>query len=85
MKFNSIRLILIFSSVVFLSSCLGTTDVTSYSTNPSFSSLTFAANDSIPYLSTAAFTLEYDSQVGDSVIVNLDSLPFNTQIGRAHV
>jgi len=84
MKFNSIRLILIFSSVVFLSSCLGTTDVTSYSTNPSFSSLTFAANDSIPYLSTAAFTLEYDSQVGDSVIVNLDSLPFNTRIDSVY-
>jgi len=80
MKFNFFRFTLLFSLVVLLSSCLGTTDTTDLSTNPSFSSLTFAANDSIPNIEDAEFTLEYDPLVGDSVIVNLDSLPYNTRI-----
>ncbi len=80
MKFNSIRVILIFSTVVFLSSCLGTTDVTTSSTDASFSSLTFKTNDSVPNQSKAVFSLEYDSQINDSIIVNLDSLPYNTLI-----
>jgi hypothetical protein len=45
------------------------------STDPSFVSLVFDENDSIPGLEDAVFTLEYDS-----VIVNLDSLPFQTRI-----
>lgn len=80
MKFNFFRFTLLFSVIVLLSSCLGTTETTDLSSNPSFSSLTFAANDSIPNIEDAEFTLEFDPLVGDSVIVNLDSLPYNTRI-----
>jgi hypothetical protein len=50
------------------------------SSNPHFFSLKFAKNDSIPKLETAVFTLEYDSLLRDSIIVNLDSLPHLTRI-----
>ena len=77
MKFKSLSIILLSSIIVFLNSCLGTTtDTTVVSDDASFASLTFAANDSIPYLSTAAFTLGLDGKT----IVNLDSLPFSTRI-----
>jgi hypothetical protein len=59
---------------------LGTTDTTVISTNAAFSSLTFASNDSLPNISTAAFTVQYDPLVGDSVIVNLDSIAYKTRI-----
>ena len=74
MKFNQFRLFFFLSSIILLSSCLGTTTVTTTSTDPAFVSLTFAANDSIPYISTAVFTLV------DNTIVNLDSLPYQTRI-----
>jgi len=81
MKFNFFKSLLLSSFVVLLSSCLDTTtDVTVVSTNPCFVSLTFAANDSIPNIENAVFTLEYDALLNDSIIVNLDSLPFNTRI-----
>jgi hypothetical protein len=69
-----------FSIIVLLSSCLNTTDTTTVSSNPCFTSLTFASNDSIPYISTAVFTLEFDKELNDSVIVNLDSLPYQTRV-----
>lgn len=69
-------LLIAFSAV----SCLDTGTTVEISTNPTFVSLTFAANDSIPYLEDADFTLEYDEDLGDSIIVNLDSLPYNTRI-----
>lgn len=85
MKFNSFRLILISSVIVFLSSCLGTSTVTVTSTNPCFKSLTFAANDSIPYLSTAVFTLSANSSsLKDSIIINLDSLPYKTRVDSVY-
>ena len=60
---------------IFLPSCLATTtDTIAVSSDATFVSLTFAANDSIPYLNTAAFTLV------DSTIINLDSLPYKTRI-----
>jgi len=74
MKFNQFRLIFFISSIILLSSCLSTTTVTVASSDPSFVSLTFAANDSIPYLSTAVFTLV------DNTIVNVDSLPFKIRV-----
>lgn len=80
MKLKQFRLIFPLFAVLFLASCLGTDDPTTYSDNPTFVSLTFAANDSIPNLNTAVFTLEKDVDSGDSVIVNLDSLPYNTRI-----
>ena len=78
MKFNQFRLIFFLSSIILLSSCLDTNTVTTVSSDPSFVSLTFAANDSVPYLSTAAFTLV------DKTIVNLDSLPFKTRVDSVY-
>ena len=74
MKFNQFRQFFFLSSIILLSSCLGTTSDTTTSTDPAFVSLTFAANDSIPYIGTAVFTLV------DKTIVNLDSLPYKTRI-----
>jgi len=78
MKFNQFRLIFFLSAILVLSSCLDTNTVTTASSDPSFVSLTFAANDSVPYLSTAAFTLV------DNTIVNLDSLPFKTRVDSVY-
>jgi hypothetical protein len=52
------------------------------SSNPDFRSLTFTKNDSVPGLQNAKFTLEFDAALGDSVIVNLDSLPYLSNISR---
>lgn len=84
MKFNFLRFALLSTVIVLLSSCLGTSDPTQLSVSPYFSSLTFAENDSIPNLEDAKFTLEFDPLVGDSVIVNLDSLPCNTRIDSVY-
>ena len=78
MKFNQFRLIFFLSSIILLSSCLGTT-VTTTSTDPTFESLKFASNDSIPFLSTAVFTL-----VDNNTIVNVDSLPYKTRIDSVY-
>jgi len=83
MKISHFRLFVPLLVIVLLSSCLGDSDV-EYSANPTFVSLTFAENDSIPYLDTAVFTLEYDPLLGDSVIVNLDSLPYQTRIDSVY-
>ena len=78
MKFNQFRLIFFISSIILLSSCLSTTTVTIASSDPSFVSLTFAVNDSVPYLSTAVFTLV------DNTIVNVDSLPYKTRVDSVY-
>jgi len=75
MNFNSFRFVLLFSIIVLLNSCLETTDTTVLSSDASFVSLTLAKNDSVKL---AVFTL-----VGDT-IVNLDSLPFNTQVDSVY-
>jgi len=81
MKLNFFKLSLLSSFVVLLSACLDTTtETTAISSNPCFVSLTFAANDSIPNIEDAVFTLEYDALLNDSIIVNLDSLPYQTRI-----
>lgn len=84
MRFNSFKFIFLFSIVFAFVSCdwLDTTagDVSS---NPSFISLRFAANDTVPGLKNARFTLEAVSPGSkDSMIVNLDSLPCGTDITR---
>ena len=80
MKKNIYKL-LIFSVIVYLvSACLGEEKEIEYSDNPYFVSLKFSKNDSIPGLAKAVFTLEYDADLNDSIIVNLDSLPFQTRI-----
>jgi hypothetical protein len=78
MKFNRFRLLFFLSAIILLSSCLGTTTVTTTSIDPSFVSLVFKVNDSIPALSGAVFTLT------DNTIVNLDSLPFKTRIDSVY-
>jgi len=82
MKFTFFRLILFSFILGIFSSCLGSSsDTTTVSSSPYFSSLVFKSNDSIPYLNTATFTLsEYDAASKDSIIVNLDSLPYKTRI-----
>ncbi len=49
-----------------------------------FVSLTFAANDSMPGLEDAEFTAELDPYTGDSLIVNLDSLPYLTEVDSVY-
>jgi len=81
MKFNSFKSLLLFLSVVLLSSCLSTTDTTVVSADGSFSSLTFAADDSVSGISSTAFTLvEYNAAIRDSMIVNLDSMVYKADI-----
>jgi len=78
MKFNPFKLIFFLSFVILLSSCLGTTATTEPSTDPGFVSLKFAANDSIPFLSTAVFSLD------GNIITNVDSLPYKTRIDSVY-
>lgn len=80
MKQISFKFILFFFFILFITSCLGTTDPAEISTNPTFVSLTFAKNDSIPNIEKAVFSLEYDATIGDSIIQNVDSLPYKTRI-----
>lgn len=75
MKFNPLRLIFFLSSVILLSSCLGSNTVTEVSTDPTFVSLTLAGNDSVK---KAVFTLV------DKTIVNLDSLPYKTRVDSVY-
>lgn len=85
MKFSPFKFFILISIVVSLGSCLGTTtNTTTYSSNPCFSSLVFKTNDSIPHLSSAVFTLQYDATLNDSVIVNVDSLPYKTRIDSVY-
>lgn len=67
-------------AVLGLYSCLETDSTITLSKDPTFVSLKFGENDSIPHIDEAAFTLELDPLTGDSMIVNLDSLPVATRI-----
>ena len=76
MKFNSFRQIFFLSSIILLSSCLGTTNTaTEASTDAGFVSLTISGNDSV---SKAVFTLV------DKTIVNVDSLPYKTPVDSVY-
>jgi hypothetical protein len=76
MHFKLSRLLFTITIVILLSSCLGTTTVTTTSSNPRFVSLTFAKNSIIASLDSAKFALNADS----ITIVNEDSLPYKTRI-----
>lgn len=69
--------------VVFFSACNWLNNETAVlSSDPTFVSLTFNKSDSVPALSKAIFSLAWDDEYKDSVIVNLDSLPFQTNITK---
>jgi hypothetical protein len=80
MKKNWFKFLIIVLSLITLSSCLWDDEETELSSDPTFISLKFGRNDSIPALQYANFTLVYDSVLKDSIIVNLDSLPYQTRI-----
>ncbi|MDR0371215.1 MAG: DUF6242 domain-containing protein [Prevotellaceae bacterium] len=91
MKFRSpFPILLLFLLTFGLSACLNNGSENNVEiTNPDnadFASLTFSKNDSIPYINTAVFTLEAndsdDPLFADlsEMIVNLDSLPYQTRI-----
>lgn len=71
-------------AIIFLNSCLGDDYVTDTSNNPCFVSLSFLKNDSVPNLENAVFTLVFDETIHDSIIVNLDSLPYQTRIDSVY-
>ncbi len=73
------KILILTLTISILSACWGDEEK-DYSDDPRFVSLTFAQNDSIPNLETAVFTLEYDANLDDSIIVNVDSLPYKTRI-----
>ena len=83
MKLNPFRLVLLLLTIVSFSSCNWfETDTTIPSSNPSFVSLTFTKNDSVAGLEKAVFSLEWDAHLNDSVIVNVDSLPYLTDVSK---
>jgi len=84
MRTNFFKFLIIITIVSVFSSCLWDDEEVEYSSDPTFVSLVFAENDSIPGLEDAAFTYEYDADLGDSVIVNLDSLPYQTRIDSVY-
>ncbi len=76
---NQLKILALLGTIFFLNSCLGDGNVKEISSDPSFVSLTFSANNKIPNLKDAVFSLQYDS-----VIVNLDSLPYQTRIDSVY-
>lgn len=80
MRTSFFKFLIIITIVSAFSSCLWDDEEVDLSTDPTFVSLVFKENDSIPGLEDAVFTYEYDAALGDSVIVNLDSLPYQTRI-----
>lgn len=76
MHFKLSHLFFPFTIAVLFSSCLGTTPVSTTSSNPRFVSLTFAKNNTIANLDSAKFALNADS----ITIINEDSLPYKTRI-----
>lgn len=84
MRTNFFKFLIIIAIVSIFSSCLWDDKEVDLSSDPSFVSLTFAKNDSIPGLEDAVFTYVYDAALGDSVIVNLDSLPYQTRIDSVY-
>ncbi len=81
MKFYSFRLFVILSLSIVFTSCdwLDSNSTVTTSSDATFVSLTFsAANTADAAVSKAVFTLVIEGS--DSIIVNLDSLPYNTAI-----
>ncbi|NDV47377.1 hypothetical protein D0T49_10000 [Paludibacter sp. 221] len=82
MKLKPIHFILSLILTALFVSCIGSndTDDKEVAGIPDFVALTFTKNDSVPGLENAVFTLEFDSELNDSIIVNLDSLAYKTRI-----
>ncbi len=80
MKKNIFKLLTCFFAVYALTACLGKDKEIEFPDNPDFVSLEFKKNDSIPNLETAVFSVAFDVDLNDSIIVNLDSLPYQTRI-----
>lgn len=82
MRFLSISQFLLLLFVISFSSCNWLDkEVSLASDNPNFISLTFKYDKNNPGISTRRFTIEKDVAFpDDSIIVNLDSLPYNTRI-----
>ena len=79
--FSTLAIAAVFASCNFLDS--NNNDV-EYSDASHFISLSFARNDSSANVHTASFSVVYDVNnefpYADSIIVNLDSLPYNTRV-----
>lgn len=84
MQSSYIKFTVFLVGVIFLNSCLENDYVTNTSNNPCFVSLSFLKNDSVPNLENAVFTLVFDETIHDSIIVNLDSLPYQTRIDSVY-
>jgi len=82
MKFNFLKFTFLLIIAISITSCdwLDTTSDVTTSDKPYFVSLTFASDEDNEGLSDASFTVEWDADLNDSIIVNLDSLPFKTDI-----
>jgi hypothetical protein len=80
MKLSPFKISLFILPVLLLASCDWLNSDTDVSSNPCFYSLTFSEDDSIPGLEDAEFTVQWDDLLLDSVIVNVDSLPYLTDI-----
>ncbi len=80
MKFNFLKFTFLLIIAISITSCdwLDTTSDVTTSDKPYFVSLQFATDADNAGLSSAKFTLEKEGN--DSIIVNLDSLPFKTDI-----
>lgn len=78
MNFDKIiRMICLACVIITLPACLkDKEEETEPSNDPTLASLTFAANDSIPHLDEAVFTIVNDS----NLVYNPDSLPYQTRI-----
>lgn len=84
MKFYPFQILLIVLLSISFTACdwLDSNTVET-SSNANFVSLRLAAvNTTDAAVSNAAFTVEWDKDLKDSVIVNLDSLPYNTAIDK---
>lgn len=75
MKYSQPKLILALFALSILSSCAKKDEPVEFSIDPTFVSLTFAKNDKSPLIENTIFTLE-----NGTLIVNPDSLPYNTRI-----
>ncbi|MDD2994682.1 MAG: hypothetical protein EOM47_02190 [Bacteroidia bacterium] len=82
MSLNPFRFFILLAAMFTIVSCnwLDNNEETEVSTNPSFVSLRFTSSAS--GVSSAAFTLVKEEGIEDSVIVNLDSLPYKTDISK---
>lgn len=80
MKLNKLIVFSTIAIAVFFASCnfLGNDDEVELSGEAHFMSLSFARNDSSLNVNKAFFTVVREGE--DSIIVNLDSLPYNTRI-----